>query len=554
MVSAVLLLVSGLSVVVGAGLATASFSGGNGDLDFVADCGNGQQVWSVPSSSADNTCSSYTAQTAGATDAMPYFSESGTTLYFASNRNGPWAIYSVPYPNASNVSSSGDVASQLTSPGSSDDYAPTVSGDGSLMTFIRCSASSTCHLYTLQSPFATSSPTPQSTPVGLLAPNTNSGDANRPEINPVNKNLVLYVGTDSHIHLWNITLQSDTDLSSLTGVASASDEHPDWSPDGQAIVFDSSRTVGNNGQSMSGQTGNTVYMMTGIFTSNPATTTNPVVSTSPVPTVSPRWSSLSSSSFAGSHQIEPVFAPNTTNDSLPMLAWVSVKTGSNIDVVTGTSVGSPGSVDVITATRSVNSMVDWQPIPTSTSPCNLTGSTCGDTQSLLATINPGTLTITTPYTASNPFVLPAMTLSSDGTYLQSSATFPSTSLPGSQQIVVTSTLAPAYAWTLSVSATPLTSGSNHIPASGFGLTGGTLLNASGPGAYPGTVSFTNIPALNPSPVDGPGTGPGLSASPQTWAHGTAADGNADMDGTLTIYAATSTPAGTYTGTISFSVS
>ena len=237
-----------------------------------------------------------------------------------------------------------------------------------------------------------------------------------------------------------------------------------------------------------------------------------------------------------------------------MLAWVSVKAGSNIDVLAGTSVNTPSSIDVITASRSVNSMVDWQPIPSS-SPCTLTGSSCSDTQSLQATINPGAITISTPYTASNPFVLPAMVLSADGTYLQSSATFPAPGLPQAQQIVVTSTVAPAYAWTLSVSATPLTSGSNQIPASGFGLTGGMLLNP-GPGAgnYSGTVSFTNIPALNPSPTDGPGTGPGLSATPQTFAQSSAADGNADIDGTLTLFAATSTPAGTYTGTISFSLS
>jgi hypothetical protein len=169
------------------------------------------------------------------------------------------------------------------------------------------------------------------------------------------------------------------------------------------------------------------------------------------------------------------------------------------------------------------------------------------------TINPGTVTITTPYTSTNPFVLPAMTLSSDGTYLQSSATFPANSLPGSQQIVVTSSLAPAYAWTLSVSATPLTSGSNSIPASGLGLTAGTLINATGPGAYPGTVSFTNIPAHNPSPVD-TDTNSGLTTTPQSWAHSTAADGTAELDGQLTLYAATSTPAGTYNGTIAFSVS
>jgi hypothetical protein len=150
-----------------------------------------------------------------------------------------------------------------------------------------------------------------------------------------------------------------------------------------------------------------------------------------------------------------------------------------------------------------------------------------------------------------------LTLSSDGTFFQSSATFPATSLPNTQQIVVTSSIAPAYAWTLSATATALTSGSNSIPASGLGLTEGIgqgLLNKAGIGAYPGSVTFTNIPALNPSPADAVGTGPGLTAAPQTWATSTAADGSAVMDGTLTLYASRSTPAGTYNGTITFSLS
>ena len=67
------------------------------------------------------------------------------------------------------------------------------------------------------------------------------------------------------------------------------------------------------------------------------------------------------------------------------------------------------------------------------------------------------------------------------------------------------------------------------------------------------MTFTNIPAHNPSPVD-TDTDTGLTAVPQTWAHSTAADGTAEMDGTLTLYAATSTPSGTYNGTITFSVS
>lgn len=175
---------------------------------------------------------------------------------------------------------------------------------------------------------------------------------------------------------------------------------------------------------------------------------------------------------------------------------------------------------------------------------------CADQQNVTVTINPGTITITTPYSSSNPFTLPAMTLSSDGSYFQTSATFPATTLPNSQQIVVTSTLAPAYAWTLSVSATPI----GPIPASGLGLTNGAVLNSSGSGAYPGVVTFHNIAALNPSPADSAGTGPGLSSAPQQWATSTAADGSAEMNGTLTLLAATSTPAGTYTGTITFSVS
>ena len=105
-------------------------------------------------------------------------------------------------------------------------------------------------------------------------------------------------------------------------------------------------------------------------------------------------------------------------------------------------------------------------------------SVCSDTQNIQVTINPGTITVSTPYTSANPFVLPAMTLSSDGTYLQSSAEFPAASNPASQQIVVTSQLSPAYAWTLSVAATPLTSsGGGSIPASGLGLTGGSVINA-----------------------------------------------------------------------------
>ncbi|MGD1011237.1 MAG: Ig-like domain repeat protein [Acidimicrobiales bacterium] len=212
-----------------------------------------------------------------------------------------------------------------------------------------------------------------------------------------------------------------------------------------------------------------------------------------------------------------------------------------------TAVFSPTSNSYASSTSSAVSVT--VAAPAVCPPANA-GSVCSDTQNLQVTINPGTITISTPYTSTNPFVLPAMTLSSDGTYFQSSAQFPKA---GDQDITVTSTLAPAYAWTLSVSATALTSGANSIPASGLGLTGGEY-NSTGTSAYAGDVAFNNIVAKNPSPVDGPGTGPGLGSTAQTWAVSSASDGTALMYGTLTLYAATSTPAGTYSGTITFSVS
>jgi hypothetical protein len=187
-----------------------------------------------------------------------------------------------------------------------------------------------------------------------------------------------------------------------------------------------------------------------------------------------------------------------------------------------------------------------------TSSCPGVGSTCVAPQALQVNVDPGELAISTPYTATSPFVMPAMTLSSDGTYLFSSAPFPASSNPNSQQIVVASTLAGDPGWTLSVTATDLTNGgSGTISASGFGLTNGQLINS---GTFPGIMNFTNIPALNPSPIDGPGTGPGLGPSPQIWASTPAGDGTAVMEGMLTLLAPTSTPPGTYSGTITFSVS
>ena len=237
----------------------------------------------------------------------------------------------------------------------------------------------------------------------------------------------------------------------------------------------------------------------------------------------------------------------TTNDGT---------TGEYKLVTTALPVGSDSVTAVFTPTSSAYASSTSAPVSVTVAAalkCSLAGSSCTDVQNLQVTVNAGSITITTPYTSSNPFVLPALALSADGSYLSSSATFPAPAGTAAQQIDVTSTLAGDPGWTLSVTGSDLSDGNGHtISAAGLGLTNGALLNTT---TFPGTVTFTGEPAHNPSPLTADAdTNHGLSGGPYTFAATPAGDGTAVMDGTLTLLAPTSTPAGTYTGTLTFSVS
>jgi hypothetical protein len=176
------------------------------------------------------------------------------------------------------------------------------------------------------------------------------------------------------------------------------------------------------------------------------------------------------------------------------------------------------------------------------------GATCSDPQAIRVTAAAGSLTITTPYTAASPYILPDLQLNAAGTLLTSSARFPALADPA---IIVHSSLAGNPNWTVSVLATDLTSGANIINGDNLGLTGGTLI-ATG---FPGTVAFTDIPAgsgLAPAAVSALGLKG--NGTPHTFAQsGGGGNGSASMFGTLSLNAPTSTQAGTYNGTITFSV-
>ncbi len=335
-------------VLVGAGIlaplpAGAAFTGAtNGHVAFAAICDSniGQPVYSLdPNGSPPPTyncppggAAPYTQTTAGSTDAMPYFSADGQTIYFSSDRlatattqgaNGDYALYEAPYPPTVSGApgSQTDGATQITFPGStSNDYAPTVSADGAKMAFIRCNGGTTsCALY-VQSPIIGGTPTLVSTSVALSQPNSVSGEASRPEIDPTDPNQVIYEGVDGHLHLVSLASPAafaERDLSSESGISSGqTDEYPDWNA--------------------------AACQLWGA--SDPGT------------------------------EIEPLFAPTDTAVSSPgncnpsgdIYVWTRLGGGSNIILDMGHSVSSPVMLDALTKNKTNNSQTAWQPVPLGT--------------------------------------------------------------------------------------------------------------------------------------------------------------------------------------------
>jgi Tol biopolymer transport system component len=327
--------------------AGASFVGtSNGNVAFVAVCDGqniGQAVYSLnPNGSSPSTYAcpggaapNSTQVTAGSIDSMPYFSSTGSTLYFASNRLGNDAIFEVPYPSTITGApgSQTDGATQLTFPtangASFSDYAPTVSSDGNTLAFVRCDSSGTdCNLYT-QSPIVGGTPGLVTTSQLLAPPDAVSGAADRPEIDPADPTQVLYVGVDGHIHLISLTgAFAERDLSKESGVGTFADEYPDWNPTGTSIIFDSNRTGGHK-----------------VFLLNPTVTPA---------TVTALWPSDPGT------EIEPIFAP--TSPTTMSYIWTKLGNGSNIVVDMGAHVGSAQTIDSLTANKTNNSQPTWQPV------------------------------------------------------------------------------------------------------------------------------------------------------------------------------------------------
>jgi hypothetical protein len=186
-----------------------------------------------------------------------------------------------------------------------------------------------------------------------------------------------------------------------------------------------------------------------------------------------------------------------------------------------------------------------------------------DVQSIEADVAPGSLAITTPYTAANPLNLGTLALNSAGTLLSANApfgdgsiaTYPSSGPNGTGSIQIVDTKAGNANWTASVLASPLTdAGSDAISAENLGLTGLTAVPLGGNAQTAANLHVTNLPAATGvAPGDTGSAGLGGSTAHAFANTINGGDGTIGVKGTLTLNAPTSTVAGHYTGTVTFTV-
>jgi hypothetical protein len=197
----------------------------------------------------------------------------------------------------------------------------------------------------------------------------------------------------------------------------------------------------------------------------------------------------------------------------------------------------------------------------STSPAVLlttTSPTSSDPQDLQVSIPTGTLTITTPYTPSNPFQLGTASLNPGGGYYTASAPFGSTSNP-SQGVTITDTGIGNNTWTASASVTDFTNGpTNTINGQNLTFTGVVpnyiAGNQYGTGAGDIPVTTTDVTNNGTVYAAGASGSDGLKGGPHQFASiATPGAGSAYVDGLLTLTAPSSAAAGTYTATLTFTV-
>jgi hypothetical protein len=151
----------------------------------------------------------------------------------------------------------------------------------------------------------------------------------------------------------------------------------------------------------------------------------------------------------------------------------------------------------------------------------------------------GGLSITTPYGPSNPFDLGTMQLDANGSTFNASANFPASG----DQLLITDTRAGNLPWVAYVTTTDFTSGgSGIIDGTGLSFTSVTPDYIAG-----NALNATTNPVLTQDV-------PSVKGGPHQFANAAAGAGSVKVQGVLGLQAPSSTQAGLYTATVTFTVS
>lgn len=196
---------------------------------------------------------------------------------------------------------------------------------------------------------------------------------------------------------------------------------------------------------------------------------------------------------------------------------------------------------------------------------------CSGVQTVADVLPAGVLSISTPYTASNPLDLGTLALNSSGTYYSASASLdpdgsdvPTGGVgpadPTFNGITVVDTQDSNVPWSISAWASDLSDGGNNaqsrISGENVGISGLTAVPVPGNPLTAGDLTFFDRPAASPpvAPTDTGSLGLGGQLSHVIVTDSGQAEGTIGINGTITINAPSSTEAGTYAGTIVLTLS
>ena len=191
--------------------------------------------------------------------------------------------------------------------------------------------------------------------------------------------------------------------------------------------------------------------------------------------------------------------------------------------------------------------------PLTVSPNELTG-----TENIEANIPTGTLLLTTPYGPTYPFNLGTAVLDPLHSTFTASASYGAAFSNGTADpVTITDTRAGDLGWTASASVSTFvstTNSSDTINAQNLSFTQVTPTYIAGDALQAGSVSVDQLTSSKVYAAGASGSD-GLAGTAKPFASAAVGDsvGSVDIDGKLTLTAPTSTPAGLYAATLTFTV-